>query len=66
MLLYIDPSTGPVIFTGLTALLAAVGGGLLVFLSLLFRPVRMFFCSVWRLVTGKKQPDEQADENGEA
>ena len=53
MLLYIDPGTGGAIFSGLSTLLAAIGGSVLVFLACLTRPIRSFFRGVLRAVRGK-------------
>jgi hypothetical protein len=64
MLLYIDPGTGGAIFSGLSTLLAAIGGGVLVFLACLTRPIRSFFRRLWhaarREPAGGGEPHDRA------
>jgi hypothetical protein len=58
MLLYLDPGTGGVIFSGLSALLWALAGGVAAFLACLLRPVRNFFRRLWRALCRKPRPTD--------
>lgn len=61
MLLYIDPGTGGAIFQGVSTILAAVGGGLAVFVACLFSPVRNLFRRIWHALSGTKSQEDPKD-----
>ena len=63
MLLYIDPGTGGAIFSGLTALLAALGGGIAVFAACLLKPVRRAARRLWR--TLRRGTPQNSDASGD-